>query len=167
MIIRKHVLISVLLLITFLGAGIYYFSSLGRESQRIVPKIGVVDGRLQACHSKLDCVSSSGPSGESFVALWIFEAGSDVEAWQKLVQAIRRQSGYSILKDTETYLHLMSRSTVWGIVEDVEVYWAAAKGEIHFRSSSRVSGYLGASHRQRYQEFQTFFGIFQPQQIPQ
>lgn len=105
------------------------FYLLGKKSQKM-QAIGMVDGKLAACSSKPNCVSSeAGTSGKAEVSPLSTNNLDNVKS------AIEKNGG-KITKSDGGYLSAEFTSGIFKFVDDVEV---RIDGDItHIRSASRV-----------------------------
>ncbi len=119
------------------------------------PKVQLVDGKLRACPSSPNCVSSESDSPSSRVEPLTFQ-GPPEKAWGDLKETLREMGG-KIQKEQDGFLWATFTSRVFRFVDDVEFRMVSAAGMIHVRSGSRV-GYsdLGVNRR-RVEKLRTLF----------
>jgi uncharacterized protein (DUF1499 family) len=110
------------------------------------PKVQLVDGKLRACPSSPNCVSSESDSPSSRVEPLTFQ-GAPEKAWGDLKETIREMGG-KIQEGHDGYLWTTSTSRLFRFVDDVEFRMVPTDRVIHVRSGSRV-GYsdLGVNRR--------------------
>jgi len=119
------------------------------------PKVQWVGGKLRACPSSPNCVSSESDSSSSRVEPLTFQ-GSPEKAWGDLKVTLREMGG-KIEEERDGYLWATFTSRVFRFVDDVEFRMVSADGIIHVRSGSR-KGYsdLGVNRR-RVEKLRTLF----------
>lgn len=99
---------------------------------------GLVDGNLQSCGNKPNCVSSMAPaSSERHVPGFQFEAGNADEVWADLTGVIVELGG-TLVDNAPPYLAAEFSSETFGFIDDVECLINNQSGVVHIRSSSRV-----------------------------
>ncbi len=132
-----------------LGARMYW---LGKKSSSVVNnKLGVVEGHLQACGEKPNCVSSSADPASDFYIEPIQDQNIE-GTWDDLnmllQDMLKDKSRFKILKQETNYIHIMAISKIFGFIDDVEFHLVPEKGLIEIRSQSRV-GYsdMGANRK--------------------
>ena len=105
------------------------------------------DGRLPPCPSSPNCVSSDADDEAHRIAP-LAVTGDPAAAWRRLVDHVQADPAYTIVAQTERYLHAEARTRLLRFVDDVEFHLRPADGEIAMRSASRL-GYsdLGANRR--------------------
>lgn len=132
-----------LMLGTLLGFAVMTWLTRWLSSRR-VGTIGVVEGRLQPCPNKPNCVSSQA-TGAQAVEPFRFNI-APTQAWQRLIEVVREFPRCRIVTQTDHYLHVEARTRVFGFVDDVE--FLLTENAIHLRSASRL-GYsdLGTNRR--------------------
>jgi uncharacterized protein (DUF1499 family) len=111
------------------------------------PEVGLVDGRLRACPSSPNCVSSQDPDEDHRIEPLHFE-GSAAAARARLLEVVKSMPRTRIVTDEEDYVHAEFRSFLFRFVDDVEFLIDAEAGRIEVRSASRT-GYsdLGVNRR--------------------
>jgi len=110
------------------------------------PKVQLVDGKLRACPSSPNCVSSESDSASSRVEPLVFQ-GPPEKAWRVLKETLREMGGKT-QEELEGYLWATFTSRVFRFVDDVEFRMVSTDGIVHMRSGSRI-GYsdLGVNRR--------------------
>jgi uncharacterized protein (DUF1499 family) len=142
-------LISILLLLIGLVAvafgGRLYM--LGQNSGKQRPKnVGLVDGRLQACGNKPNCVSSmADPNSEYYIKP--LESENIEGLWDDL-NILLPDMGFRVSESQDNYLHFTETSKIFRFVDDIEFQLDREAQVIHMRSQSRV-GYsdLGVNRK--------------------
>ena len=109
--------------------------------------VGLVDGKLRACPSSPNCVSSDAPPGKQFVRP-LSQPGGDATSLAAVRRAIEATPRTRIISATEGYLHAEFESLIFRFVDDVEIQRRPAENVLRVRSASRV-GYwdLGTNRR--------------------
>ncbi len=110
--------------------------------------LGVVDGRLAACPTSPNCVSSQADPQDlrHYIAPLAYQ-GDRESAREKLVTLLEGQKRVSLVVRNDDYLRAEFRSLLFRFVDDVEFY-LADEGRIDVRSASRL-GYsdLGVNRK--------------------
>ncbi|AKS43033.1 DUF1499 domain-containing protein [Wenzhouxiangella marina] len=132
----KSILIILLVLLLLVAGGLYY---LGKSSgDGAAP--GLQGGRLAACPSAPNCVSSEDgtPEGQRVEPF-------PAEAWARIPSIIGELGG-RVMREESDYIAAEFTSSLFRFVDDVE--FRRATDGIHLRSASRV-GYsdLGANRK--------------------
>jgi uncharacterized protein (DUF1499 family) len=119
------------------------------------PKVQLVDGKLRACPSSPNCVSSESDLTSSRVEPLTFQ-GLPEKAWNDLKETIREMGG-KIQEEHDGYLWATFISRLFRFVDDVEFRMVPTDRVIHVRSGSRM-GYsdLGVNRR-RVERLRTIF----------
>ena len=139
-----------LIISSLIGLALIFFGSLlykSFQSQNIKPKVGVVDGKLQACSEKPNCVSSFSPP-EDKDHYYPPLTGEPIEAlWDQLEKTIK-EMGLQIVTIDGQYIHATDTTKIMRYVDDVEFLLSETNKEIYVRSASRV-GYsdMGANRK--------------------
>ena len=149
----------VLGLLVVLVGGLAAFFVLHWLVERVSPtpsNLGVVDGRLAPCPNSPNCVSTLATDAEHGIAPIPYDG--DTEAAHTAVLAIlQSMPRVTIVTDEPTYIHAEARTAVWHFIDDVEFYFDAADGLIHFRSASRLGYGDGGLNRQRMEEIRAAY----------
>ena len=104
-----------------------------------MPNLGVTNGKLAACPSSPNCVSSQAES-KHFIEPLVFK-GSNAEAHDKVVAALDSLKRVKVVTREERYIHAEFTSAVFRFVDDVELLFSQERdGEVvvNIRSASRV-----------------------------
>jgi len=99
--------------------------------------IGVQAGKLAACPSSPNCVSSQSLDAEHKIEPLTYNS-TTVEAMAQLKKVIESEERTKILSETPNYLYAEFSSKLMGFVDDVEFYLDEAAKFIHVRSASRL-----------------------------
>jgi uncharacterized protein (DUF1499 family) len=110
--------------------------------------LGVRDGRLAACPSSPNCVSTQAERPEQYLAPIPFTGSAEaaINAAEALITAEPRAE---IIVVQPTYLHAVFRSPTFGYPDDVEFYADESAGLLHFRSAARLGYGDGGVNRRR------------------
>lgn len=101
----------------------------------MTPTVGLINGALQGCGEKPNCVSSFANDKEKHIeALPISNPKN--EFINKLKKIINDQKSAKLISETTDYMHIEFQSTLFGFVDDVEFYFPQDK--LFMRSASRV-----------------------------
>ncbi len=118
--------------------------------------LGVQQGRLAACPSTPNCVSSQCQDGTHGMQPIAF-TGTEEAAIEMIKAVLSRMPRITVVSERGGYLHAEATSALFRFVDDVEFLVDSPNNVIHFRSASRV-GYsdLGAN-RARMSDFRERF----------
>ena len=113
--------------------------------------LGARDGRLLACPSSPNCVSSQAPDEGHRVAPLAY-AGPIEGAMNRLRAIIRSLPRTAVVTDTGAYLHVEFTSALFRFVDDVEFLADGNAKVIHVRSASRLGTSDLGVNRKRVEE---------------
>ncbi|MEB3828003.1 DUF1499 domain-containing protein [Phormidium sp. CCY1219] len=101
--------------------------------------LGVKNGKLAACPSSPNCVSSQAPDTdkEHKIAPLTYSGSAD-DAFAKLKGIIEDIDNATVVKSEDNYLYAEFSSNLMGFVDDVEFYNDPENQTIHLRSASRL-----------------------------
>jgi len=119
----------VLLALAFMA---YRFYSMGLESRKEAPQLGVENGRLAVCPDRPNCVCSYERDDKHQIAP--IHGGQGTMAL--IASHVQSWGGAELMTETENYLHIEVKTAVFGFVDDVEFYFDGSL--IQVRSASRV-----------------------------
>ena len=124
----RNIIFSVFLtlIISFTVPGTASASSLGIES-----------GSLSPCPASPNCVVSQNADAKHSIAPIIYNVTQD-KARETLLKVLTVVPRTEIIKQTDNYIHAISKSRIFKFVDDVEFYFPSDKSIIHIRSASRV-----------------------------
>jgi uncharacterized protein (DUF1499 family) len=110
------------------------------------PELGVRDGRLAACPTSPNCVSSQAADDRHRIVPLAFRGDPDA-AWARLGAILSARDDTRVLESQADYLRVEFRTRI-GFVDDAEFALDRDARVIHARSASRV-GYsdLGKNRR--------------------
>lgn len=118
--------------------------------------LGVKDGKLAACPSSPNCVSTQADDDGHKIDPIAF-TGSAADAMAKLKKALATLPRTEIVAEKADYVHAECTSLIFRFVDDAEFWIDEANHVIHVRSASRVGyGDLGAN-RARMEAIRTAF----------
>lgn len=106
-----------------------------------MPNLGVSNGKLAACPSSPNCVSSQAPVSDKYYIEPIVLKGSNVFAHDKVLAVLESSKRTKVVVNEENYIHAEFTSLVFRFVDDVEFLFSQERdGEvsIDIRSASRV-----------------------------
>ena len=126
------ILLTILILLPILVC--VYFAYLSMNDK--TPDTALVDGKLRACPSTPNCVSSE-TTGEKFIEP-LKPAGSAQldEMWQKTIKSLGEMGG-NIERQDDSVAWVTFQSKLFKFTDDVELRRDTEAGVIHIRSSSR------------------------------
>jgi len=124
----RNIIFSVFLtlIISFTVSGTASASSLGIES-----------GSLSPCPASPNCVVSQNADAKHTIAPITYNVTRD-KARETLLKVLTVVPRTQIIKQTDNYIHAISKSRIFKFVDDVEFYFPSDKSIIHIRSASRV-----------------------------
>ncbi len=132
------ILLSLLLATVFwLGATVAFPGGMTMFAGKRPTNIGVQAGKLAACPSSPNCVSSQSLDAEHKIEPLTYNS-TTVEAMAQLKKVIESEERTKILSETPNYLYAEFSSKLMGFVDDVEFYLDEAAKFIHVRSASRL-----------------------------
>ena len=111
--------------------------------------LGLTDGRLAACPSSPNCVSSDAAVSDTthYVAPLVL-ATDPATARRAAGQVVTRQPRTQIIEESPEYLYAECTSARMGFVDDLELNLRPADGVIAVRSASRIGyGDLGVNRK--------------------
>jgi uncharacterized protein (DUF1499 family) len=130
---------------------------MGILSGRRPSNLGAKNGRLAACPSSPNCVSSQADASADaghYVAPLAFK-GEPQAAWETLRRLVAESERTTIVAETDGYLHAESASKLMGFVDDLECLLDERARVIHVRSASRL-GYRDFNvNRERVEHLRT------------
>jgi uncharacterized protein (DUF1499 family) len=103
---------------------------------------------IRPCPDKPNCVTSQAPRGPRRMEPLLYE-GSLQEARQRLLAIIRSFPRTTVVQDSDYYLRVEFRSSIFSFVDDVEFEFDDVAKLVHFRSASRVGYYDFGVNRRR------------------
>lgn len=104
---------------------------------RMPDDLGATDGRLRACPSSPNCVSSFETDEVHGIAALRLVASPD-GAWSALVAELESRERVEIVVRERDYLHAVFTTALMRYRDDVEFLLRSEAGEIALRSASRV-----------------------------
>ncbi|NIW23437.1 MAG: DUF1499 domain-containing protein [Gammaproteobacteria bacterium] len=138
-------LVSALIVLVVLAVGLMF--KLGADSRAVSARVGVVDGRLRACPSTPNCVSSDAQPADSHYIASISDPGGT--KWSGLVGAVGDMPGATLIEQRDDYAHFTFTTGFWRFVDDVEFHHRPEAAEIAIRSASRVGRSDWGANRNR------------------
>ena len=109
--------------------------------------LGIKDGRLAACPSTPNCVSSDAADASHVIAAFTLSAPPE-QAWRALLSALESLPRVKIITATADYVHAECSSAFFGFVDDLELHLRASENLIAVRSAARLGyGDFGVNRR--------------------
>jgi uncharacterized protein (DUF1499 family) len=99
--------------------------------------LGIKDGRLTACPSTPNCVSSDAADASHAIAAFTLSAPPE-QAWRALRAALESLPRVKIITATGDYAHAECSSAFFGFVDDLELHLRPAQNSIAVRSAARL-----------------------------
>jgi len=108
------------------------------------------DGHPVECPSNNNCVSSFARMADlaHYVVPLQFE-GSVEEARQQVTTLLQGQMLVNVVSSSGDYIHAEYRTSFWGFIDDLELYFDEDASMIYVRSASRLGGNDFGANRQR------------------
>ena len=110
--------------------------------------LGLTEGKLAACPSSPNCVSSQSQDAEHQIEALQYE-GTPADAIAQLKTTIEALPRTTIIQTTDNYLYAEFTSALMGFVDDVEFYINPDQPVIEVRSASRLGESDLGVNRQR------------------
>ena len=123
-----------------------YFYKLGKDSEKLSPELGFVDGKFADCPAKPNCVSSFADAADEthYIAPRV-----DVGNSLYLIKKMALENGMNIVEDKGSYMRFEDKSPIFGFIDDVEFYYIEKEQTLHYRSASRVGHSDMSANRRR------------------
>jgi uncharacterized protein (DUF1499 family) len=99
--------------------------------------LGIESGSLSPCPASPNCVVSQNADAKHAIAPITYHITRD-KARETLLKVLTVVPRTQIIKQTDNYVHAISKSRIFKFVDDVEFYFPSDKSVIHIRSASRV-----------------------------
>ncbi len=122
--------------------------------QQPAPKLGETLGDLQPCPQTPNCVCTDfryeiadnaarlagreRPERPPHYVPPIELPDDSGPAWEKLKSIVEKQPGIKVIQSTDRYLHVERRSTIYGLIDDVELV-RLFSGTVLIRSAARIA----------------------------
>lgn len=120
--------------------------------------LGVKDGKLSACPSSPNCVSSQAPDGDAEHKIApIPYTSSPEEALAAIKSIVQGMDRTAIITETEDYLYAEFTSALMGFVDDVEFFVDPTAQVIQVRSASRLGQSDLGVNRKRIEDIRAQF----------
>ncbi|MFT2112316.1 DUF1499 domain-containing protein [Marinomonas sp. 2405UD68-3] len=148
-----------LALIIALFVGFLFYVDLNNDRPE---NLGVTDGLLMPCPASPNCVSSQAlESDEMHYVESIIYKQSALETQLLLEQYFLNQGDARIVSSELGYFYVEIKSSFFGYIDDVELYWPEADSVFHIRSASRV-GYSDMNvNRDRVLKMKEYLSTFE------
>lgn len=106
------------------------------------------EGELSSCPDSPNCVCSDAAKADSHYIPPLTTAADPARAWRALIEHLEEAPEYTLVEQTDSYIHAEARTRLLRFVDDVEFHLRPERNEIAVRSASRL-GYsdLGANRR--------------------
>ncbi len=139
--------IAVLIVLALILLMVGLFATRSYLSRSSPPTLDLVAGKLRPCPASPNCVSSEGADAEHAVAPLPYR-GDRAASEVAMVQALATLPRTEIKRRQGDYWHAMQISGLFRFIDDIELRFDDAAGQIQVRSGSRV-GYsdLGVNRK--------------------
>lgn len=110
-------------------------------------EIGSVPYGLRECPKSPNCVSSEATDKQHAIESFRLKGDATV-SWPLIQNEIASMPRWTIVKATDTYIHVECKSRIFRFIDDLELYFNSSNKIISIRSASRI-GYsdFGANRR--------------------
>ncbi|QST01810.1 DUF1499 domain-containing protein [Pontibacillus sp. ALD_SL1] len=119
-------------------------------------KLGVQDGKLAACPSSPNCVSTQAEDASKKMEPLPYK-GTREETKAKLKTILEEYDRVSIEEEREDYIHATFKTKIMRFTDDVEFYLDESAKVVHFRSASRVGYSDLGKNRSRMEEIRELY----------
>ncbi|MCZ2720576.1 DUF1499 domain-containing protein [Marinomonas sp. 15G1-11] len=149
----------ILVFITALFVGFLFYININNDRPE---NLGITDGLLMPCPTSPNCISSQAEvSDEVHYVEPIIYKQSYLEMQLLLEKYFLDQGNARIVSSELGYFYVEIKSSFFGFVDDVELYWPEADSVLHIRSASRV-GYSDMDvNRDRVLKMKEFISSYQ------
>lgn len=113
--------------------------------------LGVSDGHLAACPTSPNCVVSQNADEQHTIAPIAYNVDRD-KAKETLLKVLTVVPRTQVIEQTDSYIHALSKSRIFGFVDDVEFYFPENENVIHQRSASRIGDWDIGVNRTRLEQ---------------
>jgi len=126
----KIITLLILLVLTFFGLrlAVAWASSTPATA-------GVADNHLGPCPSTPNCVNSADRDTEQAIDALIPANAMTITAVAELLET---QPRTKVVTQSENYLHATIRSSLWGFIDDLEIFLTDSGASLQVRSASRL-----------------------------
>jgi uncharacterized protein (DUF1499 family) len=125
-------------------------------SGNIPDNLGVENGRLAACPSSPNCVSTQAEDDEHKMEPLAYTSSME-EAQAQILAILQSTERTTVIRNESGYIHAEGRSRIFRFVDDVEFYFDDSAKRIHFRSAARLGHGDGGVNRNRMQSIADAF----------
>ncbi|WP_198135870.1 DUF1499 domain-containing protein [Pontibacillus chungwhensis] len=119
-------------------------------------KLGVQDGKLAACPSSPNCVSTQAEDASKKMEPLPFKQTRE-ETKAKLKTILEEYGRVSIEEEREDYIHATFKTKILRFTDDVEFYLDESAKVVHFRSASRIGYSDLGKNRSRMEEIRELY----------
>ncbi len=149
--------VVVLLIVAVMGVVLIFVLrwQIGQVSPRPT-HLGVANGRLAPCPESPNCVSTYETDAEHGIEAMVYD-GETAVAQEKLATLIQAMPNSTLITNEPGYIYAEFRSATLGFVDDIEFYFDAEAGLIHFRSASRLGYSDMGANRNRMKEIRSAY----------
>ncbi len=131
----KNILIAllILLLVLFIAGRIYSVSGRNITSLPEGFSFGLNQGRLAPCKESPNCICTDEKDSHYLEPFPITDS-----SWKELPSFLKTLKGCSIVERRTDYIRMECRSSVFGFIDDVELYFDTQMGLLRYRSAARL-----------------------------
>ncbi|GAA3950057.1 DUF1499 domain-containing protein [Allohahella marinimesophila] len=121
-----------------IASGLGLAAILGGCSGTPPSDLGVEGDRLKPCPDKPNCVNSFASKDDTDHHIQPLAAAQPQQTWQMLQTLISETGNATIVSQSEGYMRVEYKSSLFGFVDDVEFLLAPEAKQIDVRSASRM-----------------------------
>ena len=148
--ISRYIVIAIALVLAFLVWNNHLLAGITPTN------IGINNGKLAACLSTPNCVSSQAPENDVEHSIQPIQVGGKTsEIISDLKMVIQSLPRTKIVTKTKNYMYVEFSSKLMGFVDDVEFYLDDTSKVIQVRSASRLGESDFGVNRQRIEEIRS------------
>jgi uncharacterized protein (DUF1499 family) len=113
----------------------------------VTSSLGISDSHLASCPTSPNCVISQDGDSKHAIAAITYHVDRDV-AQKTLLKVLTVVPRTEVVENTDDYIHALSKSRIFGFIDDVEFYFPQNENLIHVRSAARTGDSdLGVNRR--------------------
>lgn len=102
--------------------------------------LGIESNSLSPCPTSPNCIVSQNADTQHAIAPITYHVTID-KARETLLKVLTVVPRTEVIKQTDNYIHAISKSRIFKFIDDVEFYFPSNESVIHVRSSSRLGDF--------------------------
>jgi uncharacterized protein (DUF1499 family) len=119
--------------------------------------LGVSNAHLTSCPSSPNCVVSQDADSKHSIDPITYHVDRNT-ARQTLLKVLTVVPRTHVAEQSDNYVHVLSKSRIFGFVDDVEFYFPTNEDVIHIRSASRIGDSDLGVNRRRLEQIRLALG---------